>query len=83
MPRARASAGAIEPGPDDKAYPAQKLALLPEELAAEGVCGAGRGGVSEGSINLPETRISLNQMIRAHQNALRRSQTPALPTNWA
>lgn len=77
MRRARTSVGDIEPGPDDKVYPAQKLALLLEELAAEGIGGAAAldgVGVSEGAINLPETRISLNQMIRAHQNALRLSQ---------
>lgn len=70
----------VEPGPDDKVYPAQKLALLLEELAAEGVSiedALAGVGLSEHSITSLGARISLNQMIASHQNALGLSRDPS------
>lgn len=69
----------VEPGPNDKVYPPQKLALLLDQLAAEGVSpqeALAGVGVSEEAVGWPDTRLSLNQMIASHQNALRLSRDP-------
>lgn len=70
----------VEPGPDDKVYPTHKLVLLLNALASEGVSmsdALAGVGVSEIAIGQRDTRISLNQMIAGHQNALRLSKDPS------
>lgn len=80
MRQAKAAIGDVEPGPDDEVYPTQKLALLVDQLAAEGVSpkeALAGVGVSERAVRSPDARISLNQMMVSHQNALRLSRDPA------
>jgi AraC-like DNA-binding protein len=66
-------------GADDRIYPAQKIAVLLEALAFEGVR-AGLAlegvGVSELEVTDPATRVSLTQVITCCRNAIRLSPHP-------
>ncbi len=66
-------------GADDRIYPTQKIAVLLEALAGEGVS-PGRAlegvGVSEREVADPATRVSLTQVIACCRNAIRLSPAP-------
>jgi AraC-like DNA-binding protein len=65
--------------PEDRIYPTQKIAVLLEALACEGVA-AGQAlagvGLSERDIADPATRVSLSQVITCCRNAIRLSPDP-------
>lgn len=69
----------VAPGPNDKIYPAAKIAVVLDLLAEEGVS-AERAltstGLSRTAVSSPETRISLNQIIDCWHNADRLSHDP-------
>jgi AraC-like DNA-binding protein len=66
-------------GADDRVYPTQKIAVLLEALACEGVsAGQALAGVelSEHEVADPATRVSLTQVITCCRNAIRLSPDP-------
>jgi AraC-like DNA-binding protein len=68
-----------EAGPNDKVYPAVKLAAILDALATEGVSSADalKGvALSKDAISLPATRVSLNQVIEFYRNAAKLSRDP-------
>lgn len=69
----------IKPGPDDKIYPVNKVAMVIDALAAEGIpVQDALAGVrlSREAMSSPATRISLNQVIECYRNAARLSRDP-------
>jgi AraC-like DNA-binding protein len=69
-------------GFEDKVYMATKLVAVTNSLADFGIAPqeALRGAdLSPETLNSPETRISLNQMIQTFRNAMRLSADPHLP----
>jgi len=69
----------INAGPDEKLYPAVKLATIVDSLAAEGVAPADAlNGVhiSKSELSSPATRVSLGQIIECCRNAARLSRDP-------
>jgi AraC-like DNA-binding protein len=69
----------LAPGADDKIYPTQKIAVLLEALACEGLP-ASRAlvgvGLSEHEVADPATRVSLTQIITCFRNAVSLSPDP-------
>jgi AraC-like DNA-binding protein len=67
------------PGADERVYPAQKIAVVLEALAREGIA-AGQAlmgvGLSEQDIADPTIRVSLTQVIVCFRNAIRLSSDP-------
>ncbi|HEY2662066.1 MAG TPA: AraC family transcriptional regulator [Caulobacteraceae bacterium] len=66
-------------GADDRIYPPQKIAVLLEALACEGVPTDGvlaGVGLSEHEVADPATRVSLTQVIACCRNAIRLSPDP-------
>jgi hypothetical protein len=69
----------VEAGPDEKIYPAAKVAAILDALAAEGVSAtdALKGvDISKSDLSSPATRVSLNQVIECYDNAARLSRDP-------
>lgn len=69
----------VEAGPDEKFYPAAKVAAIVDALAAEGVSAtdALKGiDISKSDLSSPATRVSLNQVIECYHNAARLSRDP-------
>jgi len=69
----------IETGPDEKIYPAAKLATIVKALVAEGVAledALRRTELSARAISSPRTRASLNQIIVCCRNAISLSGNP-------
>jgi AraC-like DNA-binding protein len=70
------------PGADERVYPAQKIAVLLDALAREGIA-ASRAltgvGLSEQEATDPATRVSLAQVITSLRNAIRLSSDPMFP----
>jgi AraC-like DNA-binding protein len=67
------------PGADDRIYPSQKIAVLLEALAFEGVpTGQALAGVglSEQEVADPATRVSLTQVVACCRNAISLSPDP-------
>lgn len=70
----------IMPGPDDKLYPAVKIATIVDALAAEGFSAKDAlAGVQicETALGSPATRVSLNQILECCRNADRLARDPA------
>lgn len=69
----------LKPGPDDKIYPATRLAVIVESLAREGVpAREALSGIrlSPSALFTPGTRVSFNQMIETCRNAAQLSRDP-------
>ena len=69
----------IEIGWEQRIYPAAKIAIVVEALAAEGVpvADALRGtSLSLSDLRSPRTQVSVNQVIESYHNAVRLSQAP-------
>ncbi len=69
----------IKPGADDEIYPVNKLAMVVDALAAEGVPAEqalAEVGVAAAALRLPSARVSLNQVIACYRNADRLSRDP-------
>jgi AraC-like DNA-binding protein len=66
-------------GPNDKVFPAVKIAKIVDALAGEGVPSADALaglGMSNAQLNAPATRVSANQIIQCYRNALNCSKNP-------
>ena len=69
----------IEIGWGQKIYPAAKIAIVVDALAAEGVPVADalrRTSLSSSDLRSPATQVSMNQVIESYRNAVRLSHTP-------
>lgn len=69
----------IAVGLDEKVYPALKLAMIVDSLAAEGISAneALEGvGVAQSALNSAATRVSVSQALRCCANAIRLVPTP-------
>ena len=69
----------IQVGPDEKVYPAGKLAIMVSALEGEGVTPAQAlegVGLSQGDLASHATRVSLNQVLQCYRNALRLAKDP-------
>jgi len=69
------------PSPSDRVYPSTKLAAIVETLVADGVPAREvlkEVGVGPDELHLPETVVSLHQLLVACRNALRLSRDPSL-----
>jgi AraC-like DNA-binding protein len=69
----------IRPGPDEKVYPAVKIATILESLSQQGIAPAeALVGVhlARSALSSPTTRVSLNQVIACYRNALKLSRDP-------
>ena len=69
----------IEIGWEEKVYPAAKIAVVVDGLAAEGVSAAAAlqgTGVAPDELRSPTTLVSVTQVIAAYRNALRLSRDP-------
>jgi len=69
----------IDIGWEERVYPAAKIAVVMEGLAAEGVSPAdGLQGVAiaPDELRSPRTRVSVTQVVAAYRNALRLSRDP-------
>ena len=65
--------------PDDTIYPVSKLATIVAALSAEGVASEDaldRVHLSESTLSVPTTRVSLNQTIECCRNAIRLAHDP-------
>jgi len=69
----------IEIGWGQKIYPAAKIAIVVDALAAEGVPVADalrRTSLSPSDLRSPTTQVSVNQVIESYRNAVRLSRNP-------
>lgn len=70
------------PGVEDRVFPPQRIAVLLDALAREGIP-ASRAltavGISEQEVTDPATRVSLTQVITCFRNAIRLSSDPMFP----
>jgi Arabinose-binding domain of AraC transcription regulator, N-term len=69
----------IEIGWGQKIYPAAKIAIVVDALAAEGVPVADalrRTSLSPSDLRSPTTQVSVNQVIESYRNAIRFSRNP-------
>ncbi|WP_329637263.1 AraC family transcriptional regulator [Phenylobacterium sp.] len=72
-------AGIYSPGADERVYPAQKIAVMLDALAREGIVAShalAAVGLSELEAADPATRVSLTQVIICLRNAVRLSSDP-------
>jgi len=70
------------PGSEERVYPAQKIAVLLDALAREGISAnqaLAAVGLSEQEVTDPATRVSLTQVITCCRNAFRLSSDPMFP----
>jgi len=69
----------IEIGWEQRIYPAAKIAIIVDALAAEGVPLADalqRTFLSPSELRSPTTQVSVNQVIESYRNAIRLSHAP-------
>ena len=69
----------IEIGWEQRIYPAAKIAIVVDALAAEGVPVADalrRTSLSPSELRSPTTQVSVNQVIETYRNAIRLSHAP-------
>ena len=74
----------IEIGWEQRIYPASKIAIVVDALAAEGAAAeeALRGtGLTATELRSPTTQVSVNQVIEVYRNALRISKAPHFAFN--
>ena len=72
----------IDIGWEERVYPAAKIAVVIEDLAAEGVSAAAAlqgTAISPEELRLPTTVVSVTQVITAYQTAIRLSRDPNFP----
>jgi AraC-like DNA-binding protein len=77
-----ADARIYPPGADERVYPAQRIAVLLDALAREGISASqalAGVGLSEQDVADPATRVSLTQVIAGFRNAVRLSSDPMFP----
>jgi AraC-like DNA-binding protein len=75
-------ARAYSPGAEERLYPAQKIAVLRDALAREGIPVGqvlATVGLSEQNVADPATRVSLTQIITFYRAAIRLSSDPMFP----